>query len=506
MSNQVSELDFSNEKNKIQFIRAGAGAGKTTTLISTCIAFVKQFKERHQRYPKLIITTFTVKAKQEIQERLIIEALQTGDQELFEYFNKKSMVQIGTIHGVLNIFLSQNSEVIKLPASFKIVNDHILYFALKRFLKNIFSKDEQYQMLLDHLTFSKLVDVIYSSIHLKMQYADMAPVSKDVLLNTTSSSLKDILSAIDQFLQNKKNYPEKFNSGVEFLTQLKNAIQSQDYQAVLDAYENKPRKFTVTKKAPEISIELDEQIGKIYKEVCVSPLFFETYTYALAELHKIFDEILNLSYDFYETRYLSTGEISINELELLSLKIIQQSPETMSRFSKQYDFIMVDEYQDTSPLQVEILDHLMKDKFQFIVGDPQQSIYLFRGARSEVFLKKEAEINQLGYSTLFKMKNYRSHARLMSFINDFFARYSSQFQSMQTKNENFDERDFAEATFLTAAEESYAGIVQQIHDLHKSGVEYSDITVLFLKNKEILNLQICLSIWCTGTSSNITWI
>ncbi len=116
MSSQQFEIDFSNPKNKVQFIRAGAGAGKTTTLIATCIAFAKQFKASQGRYPKIIITTFTKKATQEIKERLIVEALETKDEELFQYFNKKSFVQIGTIHNILSLFIRQHSEAIGLPA------------------------------------------------------------------------------------------------------------------------------------------------------------------------------------------------------------------------------------------------------------------------------------------------------------------------------------------------------------------------------------------------------
>ena len=161
-------------------------------------------------------------------------------------------------------------------------------------------------------------------------------------------------------------------------------------------------------------------------------------------------------------------------------------PDSMERFSRQYDFIMVDEYQDTSPLQVEILNQLMQSCEQFIVGDPQQSIYLFRGARSEVFNIKQEEVVKLGFKPEIQNKNYRSSARLMSFINDFFNVYSKQFSPMIPKDQNFSASVFKECTFITAEDDLENAVFQYVNQLIKLGANYSDITILFKKNDPIL--------------------
>ena len=56
-------------------IRAGAGAGKTTTLTETVLGIAENFKKTHDRWPKLIVTTFTRKATQELRERLLKEVM-----------------------------------------------------------------------------------------------------------------------------------------------------------------------------------------------------------------------------------------------------------------------------------------------------------------------------------------------------------------------------------------------------------------------------------------------
>ncbi|WP_409478003.1 UvrD-helicase domain-containing protein [Pseudobdellovibrio sp. HCB154] len=483
MSSQKFEIDFSQPQNKVQFIRAGAGAGKTTTLIATCIAFAKQFKAANGRYPKIIITTFTKKATQEIKERLIVEALETRDEELFQYFNKKSFVQIGTIHNILSLFIRQHSEAIGLPADLAIVNDYKIFFALKKHIKNVFEKNPQYQSLLDHYRFDQLIQLLLKSASLKLENPHFRAVDPETLKQAASTERESAIATIDQFL---REAPEKWQAHVDFLKLIKAAVVAQDYEGYQRAFEFKPpRKFSVTK-AKEISDELSDAVGELYKDDFLSPLCFDSYLKIVDEVHTMFATLVQEAFDFIEKLRLNNGEMSIADLELLSMKILAENPQAMQAFASQFDFIMVDEYQDTSPLQVKILNQLMQDKFQFIVGDPQQSIYLFRGARSEVFTNKEHEVNKQGFVTTQKMQNFRSHARLMTFMNDFFNHYSKQFKPMQTKNEDFVARSFPEASFVTATENPFAAIVTQAINLHKKAIPFSDITVLFRNNSDIL--------------------
>ncbi|AZZ37639.1 hypothetical protein CIK05_12820 [Bdellovibrio sp. qaytius] len=485
MSSQKLEIDFSNPKNKVQFIRAGAGAGKTTTLIATCIAFAKQFKAKHNRYPKIIITTFTKKATQEIKERLIVEALETNDEELFQYFNKKSFVQIGTIHNILNLFLRQHSEAIGLPADLTIVNDYKIFFALKKHIKNVFDKNAKYQALLDHFKFDQMLQLLLKTSTLRLEYPHFQAVTLDNLKLAAQTELQSAIASIDEFISTA---PDKWQEHIDFLKLIKKSIIEQDYDEYLRAFEFKPaRRFTVSSKSPEIGEDLKAAIAEMYSDEFLSPMCFEKHLIKAHEINTLFSELSVETAEFIHRLRLNSGEMSISDLELLSMKIVTESPQAMQSFAAQFDFIMVDEYQDTSPLQVKILNQLMQDKFQFIVGDPQQSIYLFRGARSEVFINKEAEINKLGYNTIEKMQNYRSHARLMTFMNDFFQGYSSKFMPMQTKNDDFKARQFADATLITTADNEYGAIVTQAINLHKNGIPFSDMTVLFKKNSDILD-------------------
>lgn len=91
------------------------------------------------------------------------------------------------------------------------------------------------------------------------------------------------------------------------------------------------------------------------------------------------------------------------------------------RYSRQFRYIIVDEFQDTDSLQKEILDLLRgEDSHIIYVGDAKQSIYRFRGAEVEVFSEASEEVRLRGGEVLHLGKNYRSHPDILEFCNAFY--------------------------------------------------------------------------------------
>ena len=127
---------------------------------------------------------------------------------------------------------------------------------------------------------------------------------------------------------------------------------------------------------------------------------------------------------------LAKGMLEISDLETFAMDCLRSYPETAVSFAQDWDYWLIDEYQDTSPFQVELLRALSGQSPNFIVGDPQQSIYLFRGARSEVFAIKEQEILANAGKQSFLKTNRRSQPELLIFLNDFFSRLETPFEPM----------------------------------------------------------------------------
>lgn len=115
-------------------------------------------------------------------------------------------------------------------------------------------------------------------------------------------------------------------------------------------------------------------------------------------------------------RYLfaqrSTFTLDFDDLILLTLHILQNYPQVLERYQKRFEYILVDEYQDIDLDQNQLVELISAyHKNLFVVGDPDQTIYTFRGARVEYF--KEFVQNHPDCLKVFLTKNYRSQEKIL---------------------------------------------------------------------------------------------
>ena len=120
---------------KNTMVRAGAGAGKTTGLVEQVVEIFTAFKSEGGRSPRIVLTTFTRKATQELKERLIRRACHDQNADLLQFVSDPSLLQITTIHGLLSIFLKQVGHLAGLDSGFQIVSvseaTHLARLALR---------------------------------------------------------------------------------------------------------------------------------------------------------------------------------------------------------------------------------------------------------------------------------------------------------------------------------------------------------------------------------------
>lgn len=126
---------------------------------------------------------------------------------------------------------------------------------------------------------------------------------------------------------------------------------------------------------------------------------------------------------------VSRKEISFSDIEIKFLEMLRTNRSIREKISGEIRYILVDEYQDTSDLQKEIFDLLIRGGgtgtkrsngiVPFMVGDPKQSIFGFRNANLEVFYETRREIGADGYKRL--NRNYRSTPKLVEDINSIFS-------------------------------------------------------------------------------------
>jgi len=120
----------------------------------------------------------------------------------------------------------------------------------------------------------------------------------------------------------------------------------------------------------------------------------------------------------YRSRKEKLKMLDFDDLETSLLALLERKEER-NTLSQLFDWILVDEFQDTSPIQWKILSHLHrppKNKL-VIVGDPRQSIYRFRRADPSLFLKIAREIQDEGGRLFHLNENFRSAPEVVEFVN-----------------------------------------------------------------------------------------
>ena len=137
----------------------------------------------------------------------------------------------------------------------------------------------------------------------------------------------------------------------------------------------------------------------------------------------------------YEHLRLAEGLLSFHDLLERTARLLRKCPEVRVAFAKRHPFLLVDEFQDTDPLQAEILLLLtanadtatdwriasIKPGSLFVVGDPKQSIYRFRRADIDTFEFVKKRIGDCGGKILHLSTNFRSNRELVTWVNDRFA-------------------------------------------------------------------------------------
>lgn len=477
--------------------RAGAGAGKTTSLIREVYDFYKYHLKNNQNPPRVVLTTFTRKATQEMRERLMLKAQELKDDQFLDFVLSKSNLHISTIHGVLQLFLKQYGHLIELDPGFTIASSADTFRSASRILKSIICESPEHQEILEYFDFKTLVD---GSVKF-FEYYTVEPQIRTPDISDFKISMQNLFLEFNanseivtrQILEQTED--EKYRALVFNLQNLKKnlAVKTwiEDRVRILDAISalSIPRKST---KNPQVSDDLTQQLKSLVDSLkkLDDPLYLpETWTQQV-EQHKRLEKLFKAFYEQFYLHKCNTGQLQMSDLEVLSYRLLKTHPDALAEFSEQWSYWLIDEFQDTSPLQVSILDSLIHKKPYFIVGDPQQSIYFFRGARQEVFLKKQKEVEAAKGILQNLSVNYRATPNLMLFVNDLFSNLN--FMKMTTPSSLTTEVPAAHIVSHHEDQSEVESIVNYVSDLVSQGVRCEDIAVIARKNSNLLSIATAL--------------
>ena len=129
-----------------------------------------------------------------------------------------------------------------------------------------------------------------------------------------------------------------------------------------------------------------------------------------------YDQTVADVYDLYQRRLFASNAVDFDDILMLTVDVLERFPEALERWQKAFRYVLVDEYQDTNHAQYRLLQLLAaKHQNLFAVGDPDQSIYAFRGADIRNIMEFERDFP--GTKTIPLEQNYRSTNNILSAAN-----------------------------------------------------------------------------------------
>ena len=221
-------------------------------------------------------------------------------------------------------------------------------------------------------------------------------------------------------------------------------------------------------------------------ETPLEELLAEKFPYFLPLLEKITDVQAR-----YEKKKTATNSVDFDDLLEKTLSMLQKHDNIASFYRRQFQFILVDEYQDTNKIQADLIDLLAQEhRNVMVVGDDAQSIYSWRGANFQNILEFPKRYPD---AKVFKIEmNYRSVPEILGVANAAIAANVDQFQkNLQPTRDSATAKPAVVA--LNDGNEQAQFIAQRILELRDEDVDLNEIAVLYRAHYHALELQLELS-------------
>lgn len=432
-------------------VTAGAGSGKTAVLVERYLTLLRAGISPRE----IVALTFTDKAAAEMKDRIIQKLSVSDDAALHRCRDQMNAAHISTIHAFCSGILREFPFQAGIPANFGI-------------LRGIDQK-----LVLQESIRSPLAAIATDPEHPDRQYLGRllhcyGGQKKLTEFFGTMISQRHIVEALIASHYNHTDDPEKFQevmeqqrravmlSGLdipEFIRCLhaalqiakgKNAEEVRELTETLAASTEESETLEILREiaplittkgnaiagrdflgnkvdATEIEDEIEQLVAVARKVKTFGPLtgddmfLVQTTGDLIALYRRVSDE--------YRQSKLTQGRLDFADLQLKTRDLLQSNEAIRKELVSRYRYFMIDEYQDTNNLQYDLV-MLLTDELNganlFIVGDPKQSIYAFRGADVTVFQKAQTDILEGDGLDISLQENFRSARAPVAFVNHFF--------------------------------------------------------------------------------------
>ncbi|HEX7120678.1 MAG TPA: UvrD-helicase domain-containing protein [Longimicrobiales bacterium] len=446
---------IANDLDTNLLVEAGAGSGKTTAMVGRMVALVRTGRAD---VDQIAAVTFTRKAAGELRERFQValekayrEAVDADDAALRERFagalSALDRCFIGTIHSFCGRLLRERPLEAGVPPNFEEVSgpdeDRLRTESWSRFLERLSGRDSR---LLEGLAevglrpaqlrgaFQELSDnpdVRFPAAFVPRPGTDaIAPVRAELeaLLADTVRLMPDEepekgwdpLQSSVRRLEFSRRFPG-WHRPVDFFEAL--------YTAVAGNNAVTQNRWGDTKEAKDAA----KALGKRWEAFAAEDGRARRLLHAWqAHRYRIALRFARAAAGHYAAERRRMGRLNFHDLLLRAAALLRENPGARRDLGRRFRYLLVDEFQDTDPVQAEVLFLLASDDDDprwtqatprpgalFVVGDPKQSIYRFRRADISVYLQVKARFAEFG-AVLPLTANFRSRRPIETLVNRVF--------------------------------------------------------------------------------------
>lgn len=430
----------------IQYINAGAGSGKTTKLTQILSEQLSNTDNRIKP-SEVILTTFTELAASEFREKSRHQLFKDGHPDIAAELDSAT---IGTVHAVALNFIQRYWYLIGVSPDMKVMSEddlqvyiseslghyvaseHIQFFNSYRAYFDI--KDAQskadYDFWKEHLL-TIIEKANNYAVDIERSKTDSCAVVERIFSSKTLLNNELLNAFVVLFLSESESYSDSVKKNIRTLLDGLKAKKC-TYATISSLYkeltsEDKYIGKTNRNNLKQSFSQYDALVDNL-KDVQMSSGGDDTPGGMMKQMITILFDIAKEWKDGFNAFKAQRHIIDYNDMERLFLKLLS-IPQVVNEIKGTYKLMMVDEFQDSSPVQLEIFK-LLSDLMQqsYWVGDPKQSIYGFRGADVELvneltqqFLDKKGD-PQLNLTHDNLPNSWRTREPLVKLTNDCFTR------------------------------------------------------------------------------------
>ena len=553
MADTVLEKDLSIPFPQVTILKASAGSGKTYSLTERFVQFLLSDKIPQNHLRNILAITFSNNAAKEMKGRILswLKDLYFKDPEKTEALSEIVSVkkdhlagkagaaideilksytefQVKTIDSFMTSIYKASAVNLGYSPDFSMVMapESIMAYAFNRFLRGVREGTQEAEFLRE---LSKIIlenrggesaypwdpskDFLEETVELYHQLSGIAKQAKIIdaekMIESIKKKIRDTAETLDGLVEKSGLTKSKGSSFYKILEMVRNnAFPDLVDKGLFNVPVIKPKKEGEMTRYEKISEQWDLLTDQIKKYI---ELYATTYYGPYLRTYEAFEDIL-------EEVKRREGTIFIHDInkklsDYLDREIV---PDVYFRIGETIYHYLIDEFQDTSPIQWANLFPLIENSLSqggslFAVGDTKQAIYGFRNA--DYGIMKGLESTNPFSSALHKVKelevNYRSLGAVVDFSKVFFkkvianhdryrepARRSGLIGYEQTVKEDRRGSGYVEVIGCQKEDDGPAEkkkIQDLIKDLIQRGYAYSDIAVLAYRNEDVVNITAWLN-------------